>query len=264
MIRVFPRRTKWTPTDDLAFVGDPPLFRPPEQPVKISVTFTWDIPIAKRLLKSWSDHYSDVRVGGPALGDPGGEFVPGRFVKEGVTITSRGCIRNCKWCLVPEREGQIQTYTIQDGWIVQDNNLLACHFHHIVKVFKMLKRINKPVKFSGGLDPRLLRPWHVALLDEIKIDEMWFSCDYPGAEKPLERVAQLVARYPINKRRAFVLIGFNGERLKDAEKRLETVYGLEFLPFAQLYQGKQLKTYSRDWQRLARKWSRPAAYRTSQ
>jgi hypothetical protein len=25
MIRVFPRRTKWTPTDELAFVGDPPL-----------------------------------------------------------------------------------------------------------------------------------------------------------------------------------------------------------------------------------------------
>ena len=24
MIRVFPRQTKWTPTDELAFVGDPP------------------------------------------------------------------------------------------------------------------------------------------------------------------------------------------------------------------------------------------------
>ncbi len=49
MIRVFPRKTAWTPTDELAFVGDPPLFRPPEQPVMVSVTFTWDIPEGERL-----------------------------------------------------------------------------------------------------------------------------------------------------------------------------------------------------------------------
>ena len=28
LIRVFPRRNKATPDDELAFVGDPPLFRP--------------------------------------------------------------------------------------------------------------------------------------------------------------------------------------------------------------------------------------------
>lgn len=63
LIRVFPMRTAWTPTDDLAFIGDPGLFRPPEMPVKISVTFTWDIPEAERLLRSWSVYYSDVQKG---------------------------------------------------------------------------------------------------------------------------------------------------------------------------------------------------------
>jgi len=52
-IRVFPRRTKWTPADDLAFVGDPPLpgFRPadPQTPVRVSVAFTWDLDEANRL-----------------------------------------------------------------------------------------------------------------------------------------------------------------------------------------------------------------------
>lgn len=53
MIRVFPRRTKWTPTDDLSYIGYPPLFRPPEMPVRISVTFTWDIPLAQKLYMAW-------------------------------------------------------------------------------------------------------------------------------------------------------------------------------------------------------------------
>lgn len=91
MIRVFPNMTKWTPTDDLAFVGYPPLFLPPEQPVRISVVFTWDLPLAQRLKTAWQAHYKDVQIGGPAVGDPGGDFVPGRFIKDGVTITSRGC-----------------------------------------------------------------------------------------------------------------------------------------------------------------------------
>jgi len=107
MIRVFPRRTKWTPTDDLAFVGDPPLWEVPDLQVSVSVTFTWDLPEAARLQRAWKAKMMHQRsrvsiaYGGPALGDPGGEFVPGRFVKEGVTVTSRGCSKNCPWCLVP-------------------------------------------------------------------------------------------------------------------------------------------------------------------
>ena len=43
LIRVFPESTKWTPTDDWAFVGDPPFWRPgtADTPVMVSVTFTW-------------------------------------------------------------------------------------------------------------------------------------------------------------------------------------------------------------------------------
>jgi hypothetical protein len=68
MIRVFPRRTKWTPNDELAFVGDPPLFRPSIQPVFISCCFTWDISEAQRLFKAWNQYYPDVMIGGPARG----------------------------------------------------------------------------------------------------------------------------------------------------------------------------------------------------
>lgn len=41
LIRVFPRRTKWTPTDSYAFVGDPPMMRPEADEVHVSCVFTW-------------------------------------------------------------------------------------------------------------------------------------------------------------------------------------------------------------------------------
>ena len=261
MIRVFPNRTNWTPTDALAFIGDPPLFRPAQMPVRISVTFSWDLLEGQRLLKAWADYYDDVKIGGPALGDPGGEFEPGRFLKEGVTMTSRGCPKTCKFCFVPEREGAVRELPIKGGWIVQDNNLLACSRKHIEAVFEMLKIQPEPAEFAGGLDTIYLQDWHRDLLDSIKIKQMFFACDTPAGIKPLERAAGILDGISQNKRRCYTLIGFNGEKLADAEKRLERVYKLGFLPFAQLYQEEKKIEYSKDWKALARTFSRPAGTR---
>jgi len=264
MIRVFPRRTKWTPTDELAFVGDPPLFIPPEMPVRISCTFTWDREEAFRLQRSWSRIYSDVQVGGPAFDDSGGEFVPGRFIKDGVTITSRGCPFSCPWCFVPAREGDIRELPIIPGHIIQDNNLLACSKEHVAAVFKMLEG-QKAAVFSGGLDSKLLTPYHVKLLKSIKVKEMWFSCDTKDALYPLEIVANKLHDFKQNQKRCYCLIGFDGEGPEQAEKRLSRVFDLGFLPFAQLYRpldSEKPKHNSRVWRDLARKWSRPAIYKS--
>jgi len=130
VIRIFPRRTQWTPRDDLAFVGDPTLFRPLEQPVRISVAFKWDIPEAERLYRSWKQYYSDIDMGGPALGSKGGEFVAGRFLKPGITITSRGCPNRCWFCSVHERDPEIIELPIVEGWNVVDDNILATSDDH--------------------------------------------------------------------------------------------------------------------------------------
>lgn len=263
MIRVFPRRTKWTPTDDLAFVGDPPLsiFRPPEMPVMVSVVFEWDIAEGERLRRAWSDYYPDVRIGGPAFGDPGGEFVPGRFIKKGVTITSRGCPRSCPWCRVHDREGAIRELEIKPGYIVQDNNLFACSRNHIERVFDMLRAQKRGIVFSGGIDARIFSKYHLDLLSTIKFNDLWFACDTVAGLHDLKRVAGLVKDISIEKRRCFVMIGRPPETIAMAEKRLASVYELGFLPFSQLYRGPGQIKYSKEWSRLNKKWSRPALYR---
>lgn len=262
MIRVFPSRTKWTPTDEMVFIGDPPLFRPADKtmPVYVSATFTWQKEEAIRLAKAWRQYYDNVQLGGPAFGDPGGEFTPGRFLKEGCTITSRGCPKRCPWCFVPGREGQIRELTIRPGWIVQDNNLLACSEGHIQAVFDMLREQKRGIFFNGGLDKDYLRPWHMGLLDSIKIGELWLSCDSPSGMKRLRVVANILSAIPMKKRRCYVMVGHNGETLSEAEGRLESVLALGFMPFCQLYQTEPQKIYPREWKLLQRKWARPAAY----
>lgn len=263
LVRVFPRKTKWTPIDELAFVGDPPLMRPEAKAVHVSATFTWDVAEARRLAGAWSQHYQDVRLGGPAFGDPGGEFAPGRYVKEGVVITSRGCPFRCAWCFVPDREGRIRELPITHGWIVQDNNLLACSRPHIEAVFEMLRSQRHAAVFSGGWDVRLLRPWHVALLQSIRVKEVWVACDSPKRLPLLIKAAEILAEIPVRKRRCYALVGFGDDTIEGAEARLSAIYGLGFLPFAQLYRDEKPRMWSAAWRALARKWSRPAAYRSA-
>jgi len=263
IIRVFPNRNKWTPTDRFAYIGDPDLFVPRNRniPIRISITFTWDIVEGKRLFKAWSEFFDDVKIGGVAFDDSGGEFIPGMYIKEGVTITSRGCSKCCPWCFVPKREGKLREIKIKPGYIIQDNNILACSEKHIRAVFDMLKEVGKPAKFSGGLDATLIQDWHRDLFDKIKIHEIWFACDTKAALKPLEKAARILDGIPQQKRRCYVMIGFNGESISDAEYRLEKVYELGFDPFCQLYRNRGKIEYNREWKSLARKWSRPAAYR---
>ncbi len=53
VIRVFPRKTSATPTDDGVRIGvGPGLFDQADR-VEISVTFTWDLPAAERLAREW-------------------------------------------------------------------------------------------------------------------------------------------------------------------------------------------------------------------
>ena len=266
-IRVFPTRNQWTPDDDLAFVGFPPLFRPGNglyTPVLVSVSFTWDRHYAEEIANNWRTYYKNVQIGGPAYDDPGGEFIPGRFLKEGCVITSRGCPKRCGWCKVPKSEGSLRELEIKDGWIVQDNNLLACSEKHIYAVFDMLRRQHRQIFFNGGLDKHFFRPWHRLLLDSIPIGELWFACDTAKDYDALLRIMPLLVGIPRRKLRCYTMIGYDGETLAQAEKRIEDVFDLGFFPFSQLYQPPQhdqpTKLYSSDWKAVNRKWSRPAAY----
>ncbi len=167
IIRVFPRRTKATPSDDLAYFGPPDMFAEADE-IHVSVVFTWDIQAAERLAEQWRS-VAPVKIGGPAYEKTGQiypiDFIAGRYIKPGYTFTSRGCPRRCWFCSVWKRIPQATPIpNFADGWNVLDDNLLACPRDHVEAVFAMLHRQKGRVKFTGGLEALSLQDYQVGLL----------------------------------------------------------------------------------------------------
>jgi hypothetical protein len=260
ILRVFPRHTSFTPIDEMAFVGDPPLWRPPADEVHVSVTFTWDREEGQRLLEAWGKYYPIVKIGGPAFYNNPDGFIPGLYVKPGITFTTRGCNNHCPWCLVPFGEGKlIEIKNFAPGWIIQDNNLLQASKQHISRVFDMLRVQNKAVTFSGGLQSDLVTDWFVDQLKTIYLYQLFLACDTVGALKPLEKAIKNLSFLDRHKLRVYVMIGKN-ETIEQARERLQSVWDVGGLPFAQLYQpANKWIDYPSEWRALARTWSRPAA-----
>ena len=257
--RVFPRRTRATPTDPLAFIGEPGFFDEPDG-VYVSVIFTWDLPEAEKIAKAWARR-APVKIGGPATGMAGDDFEPGRFLREGYVITSRGCPNNCWFCSVPKREGNIRELPIRDGWNVLDDNLLACSETHVRAVFSMLARQHHPIEFTGGLEAARLRPWHAKALRALHPKQLFFAYDTPSDRDPLyeagERLLAEGFTTASHALRAYVLIGYPRDTFEDAEVRLRDCMAAGFLPMAMLYRDKTGATMQ-EWRRFQRQWAHPA------
>lgn len=259
LIRVFPRRTAATPTDDRAFIGNPPMFWPEADEVHVSVTFTWDRAEGERLASAWAAIGLPVTISGPAYDAPGGEFVPGRYLKPGYVITSRGCPNHCWFCSVPKREGGLRELAIADGWIVQDDNLLACSQRHIRAVFTMLTRQPRRAELRG-LEAKRLQGWHVDLLADLKPARMYFAYDTPDDLEPLRRAGTMLTEAGLHRDShrvcAYVLIGQPGDTMDAAEKRITEAWSAGFWPFPMLYRDERGET-AKPWRQFQRSWARP-------
>lgn len=260
IIRVFPRQTNATPDDeDVRIMVTPSLFDEADE-VHISVAFTWDLKWAEWAEKQWRS-VAPVKVGGPALNEPGGDFVPGKYMKKGYVITSRGCPNRCWFCAVPKREGGvIRELPVRDGWILTDDNLLACSDRHIDEVFSMLKRQPHHPQFVGGLEAKLLTPEMAIRLREIKPETMFFAYDTPDDLEPLQQAGKYLFDAGFTKAshvlRCYVLIGYPKDTSLKATKRLKETWKAGFMPMAMLYRD-QKGEQPKEWERFQREWANP-------
>lgn len=262
ILRVFPKRTSYTPTDELAFVGPPPMaeFIPEHDEVHVSCTFTWDMDECEDLAFQWEGATrTPVKLGGPAYHSPVDGFEPGLYVKEGIIFTSRGCNNNCPWCGVRQMEGKLRELPICDGNIIQDNNFLQCSRAHKDKVFEML-RSQRGICFRGGLETDLIDDHFVSNIQSLRIAELWLACD-TDAQLPCFKAAcakLTAAGFNRHKIKCYSLIGHDMEA---EEQRNREIYRAGAMPFSQLERDfSRTKTeYSAEWKAFERQWQRPAA-----
>jgi len=266
IIRVFVTKTNATPIDPLVVINKSPGLFDEADEVHISVLFTWDINRAEVLAKQWQS-VASVKLGGPALNSYGEEFEPGMYVKKGYVITSRGCPNKCWFCSVWKREGhQVRELEVKEGYNILDDNLLACSESHIIKVFDMLRRQKEPAEFSGGLEAKRLKSWHVELLKSIRFHQIWFAYDTDDDLEPLAEAGKLLREHGIgitkagsvsHKVRCYCLIGYPRDTFDAADRRLKTAYSNGFLPMAMLYRNGS--DPEKDWKKFQKYWARPAS-----
>ena len=265
IIRVFPRKTKASPDDALAYFGPPDLFAEADE-VHVSVTFTQDKALAEVLAEAWR-WVAPVKVGGVAYGDASLEFIPGRYIKPGYTITSRGCPRRCWFCGVWKKWPQAHELPIQPGWNVLDDNLLACSRPHVEAVFDMLRGQGRRVEFTGGLEALALQDYQVELLASLTPrPNMFFAYDPGDAFETLESAASRLIEAgftPASHRmRAYVLIGYPKDTFDLAEQRLCQMMSIGFTPMAMLWQpetpSQEKHRPAPEWRAFQRRWARPA------
>lgn len=264
--RVFPRKTNMSPMDPDTYFGAPDLFTPKDyDEVHVSVVFTWDIDKGYRLARTWQSVCETVLIGGAALDAQGGDFVAGRYLKKGVTITSRGCPNRCSFCLVPNREGKLRELPIVTGNNLIDNNLLACSKNHLRKVFQML-RMQKRIDFSGGFESARINDWIIDELRNLSVYQIWLAYDQLKQEKYLIKAVNKLKKYfRRNQIRCYVLVAYEGDTIEKAEARCRRVWEIGALPFAMRYRKPAIHwadTFiytDRTWNLFARSWTRPAA-----
>lgn len=165
-----------------------------------------------------------------------------------VVYFSRGCIRDCPFCLVREKEGYIKPVTPVDlnpngKWIeVLDNNFFANPNWH--EAVEWIIRSKQKVKLHG-VDIRIMNEEQAAALKMMKhYRQPHIAWDLPklDLQPQLETFARHIRSSSIT---CYVLIGFNSTIEQDLH-RVRVLKKMRYTPFVQAYRDFENKR-QRTW-----------------
>ena len=140
---------------------------------------------------------------------------------------TRGCIRNCKFCFIPKKEGKLKLHSpLKEFYnedlpkiMLLDNNFLA--HPDCIRLLKELKETGKKVTFKQGLDFRLLNEEKAKLLSQLNYDNEFIFAfdriiDKPIIERNLINIWKPLV-YSWNTK-FFVLVGYDSTLKEDLER----------------------------------------------
>ena len=169
---------------------------------------------------------------------------------------TRGCIRKCNHCIVPEKEGKIRPYR-DIGDVLQgrktavllDNNILACEYG--IKQIEKIIKLKIKVDFNQGLDCRLIDDSIAQILSRVKwLEPIRLACDSLSMIDPLIKATRLLRWYNCKPSNYFVYVLVDD--IDTAIEILKVVKGLGLDPFAQPYRDREGNEPTKEQKDLAR------------
>ena len=242
-----------------------------DKKIKISAIFSWDLPHLNEIVEDALFFNQTIEIGGPAVTHNEAnlnkwsdcsvlikhtheaEHIKGSFP---MTWTSRGCIRNCPWCIVPTIEGRTMNEYADLTYapLILDNNFLACSDAHIEQVLKTWS--GKKVDWNQGLDARLYTSEFRQLVTKHDVRPItWrFAYDSGGVGRYVQRAIEDLRNNGVTTRRIRIYLLFNhDESISEAITRADEIISWGASPFPMAY--RPLDWASRDYF-ISPQWSR--------
>ena len=157
-----------------------------------------------------------------------------------IGFLTRGCIRNCPWCVVPRKEGQIRPYRTwreikrldSRDIVFMDNNVLACT-HGLEQITDMIGQDIR-VDFNQGLDARMITPEIAQILSQLKwIKYIRMSCDTDNMLVIVQDAIRQLGKVGVKPYRIFVYLLV--QDIESAERRALALRDMGAEVFAQPY-----------------------------
>ena len=186
-------------------------------------------------------------------------------------FTSRGCIRKCKFCVVPEKEGDIRDnapiteflHGDHDRVMLLDNNFQASPKWRENLQYLIDHKIK--VNFNQGLDARLVTEEFASMLAASRCYDARFrtkgaylAFDDPRLKKSLLRALEIFENAGMAPKRfvVYVLVGFNTSYQQDLD-RCDTIVEAGSVPYIMRYNQTKdvyLKHLARYYNRKYYQW----------
>lgn len=155
--------------------------------------------------------------------------------------STRGCVRRCPFCVVPEKEGKPRVVaefgdltTGRKTLKLLDANVLASPIDHLARLCRQATERGVELDFTQGLDARLLDDRHAAILAKTKLARrIHLAFDSSADEYAVRRaIGHLThAGIPAHRLTFYVLIGWNRTPLEDWMYRVQLIDQLGCDPF---------------------------------
>lgn len=171
-------------------------------------------------------------------------------ISYGLGFLSRGCIRKCPFCIVPEKEGYLRQVTSIDGLlnplsnflVLLDNNLLA--LYNALAILSEIASRQLVINFNQGLDIRFVTPAIAHVLTRINYSDflrhnrtLYFAFDDISLERQVREGIGILFDVGIPPEHLcfYVLAGFGNQTPEDVLYRCNVLREYGIRPYVMRY-----------------------------